>query len=88
MTDLVTEYDRLADVLYVATNRNGPAIGREGDDGIIWRYLDSDGTIVGMTVMDFDSYWRSHLSELASQLSARFHIAPKQAKRFLEHLDV
>lgn len=84
MNDFRVKYDRLADVLYISTDRNGPAYAREGDDGIIWRYLETDNSLVGVTVMDFDCYWKSHLASLVSQVSNRFHVAPNRAKDALE----
>lgn len=84
MLEFNVKYDPRTDVLYISTDRNGPAYAREGDDGIIWRYLETDHSLVGVTVMDFDAYWKSHMADLVSQMSAHFHIPARYAKSTLE----
>lgn len=84
MIEFRVKYDRLADVLYVSTERNGPAYAVEGRDGIIWRYLEADGSLVGATIMDFDCYWKNHFPDLVGQISSRFHVPAVQARATLE----
>lgn len=88
MGDLQTSYDRRADVLYVTTSRNGPAHAREDDDGIIWRYLDTDDTLVGVTIMDFAEYWKPHLSDLVDRVSIQFHVPRSHATAVLESASI
>lgn len=83
MTDLRTRYDRRADVLYVTTSRNGPAHAREAD-GIVWRYLDADDTLVGATILDFNAYWRDHMSDLINEMASHFRVPPTKVKDVLE----
>ena len=83
MTEFKVSYDQRADVLYVTTESNGPSLATEGDDGIVWRHLTSDGRLVGMTVLDFDSYWKDHLTQLTDQLAKRFHVPQHLAKTAL-----
>lgn len=84
MDEFRVKYDRLADVLYISTERNGPAYAREGADGIIWRYLETDDTLVGATIMDFDCYWRAHLTNLIAQVANQFRVPAKEAKTVLD----
>jgi uncharacterized protein YuzE len=84
MVELRTTYDKRADVLYVTTNRNGPAFAREDANGIIWRYLSTDDSLVGATIMDFDAYWKAHIGDLAMQLANRFRVPQTRAKDVLE----
>lgn len=86
MDEFRVKYDRRADVLYVSTERNGPSYAREGSDGIVWRYLESDDTLVGVTVMDFDCYWKGNLPELIKQVSSHFHVPAKKARAALKTL--
>jgi len=88
MTEFRISYDRHADVLYVTTSRNGPAHAKEDDNGIIWRYLDTDDTLIGVTIMDFSEYWKPRISELAKQVSLHFHVPRTQAAAVLERADV
>jgi uncharacterized protein YuzE len=83
MTEFKVSYDQRADVLYVTTESNGPSLATEGDDGIVWRHLTSDGRLVGMTVLDFESYWKDHLTQLTDQLATRFHVPQHLAKTAL-----
>jgi uncharacterized protein YuzE len=83
MTEFKVSYDQRADVLYVTTESNGPSLATEGDDGIVWRHLTSDGRLVGMTVLDFESYWKNHLTQLTDQLATRFHVPQHLAKTAL-----
>lgn len=84
MDEFRVKYDRFADVLYISTDRNGPSYAREGRDGIIWRYLETDDSLVGVTIMDFDCYWKGNLPDLIKQVSSHFHVPAKKAKTVLE----
>lgn len=84
MSELHASYDRSADVLYVTTSENGPAIAREADDGIVWRYLrDTNEHLVGATVMHFRCYWSEHMTDLVKQIASRFHVEAAQADRVI-----
>jgi uncharacterized protein YuzE len=83
MTEFKVTYDQRADVLYVTTGSNGPSLATEGDDGIVWRHLSADGRLVGMTIMDFESYWKQHLTQLTDQLANKFHVPKDQAQTAL-----
>ena len=79
------QYDRGSDVLYVTTKLFGPAYGEEGDaPGLVWRYSDADNTLIGVTVMDFHSYWQPRFPELVKEFSSHFGLAPKRARKVLE----
>ena len=77
-------YDRASDVLYVTTPNYGPAYGEEAEPGVFWRYLDVDGTLVGMTVMDYQAYWRPRFPSLIEQFSQHFHLPQQAAREVLE----
>ena len=84
MTDRFrVRYDRASDVLYVTTSNYGPAYGEEAEPGVFWRYLDIDGTLVGMTVMDYQAYWRPRFSSLIEQFSQHFHLTSPAAEEVL-----
>lgn len=80
-------YDRGSDVLYVASAHYGPSYGEEDAPGLIWEYRDDDGSLVGVTVMDFGSYWKPRFAELVSQVASHFHVPERRAKSILEQLD-
>ncbi len=84
MIDFRVKYDGRADVLYISTERNGPSYAREGRDGVIWRYLESDDSLVGVTIMDFDCYWKGNLADLVVQVSSHFHVEKQHARATLE----
>ena len=87
MNNLNVRYDRRADVLYVTTALNGPAKAREDDNGIVWRYLDADGTLVGATIIDFQEIWHSRLADLVNEVASHFHVSKGSAARALESVD-
>jgi hypothetical protein len=80
-------YDKGSDVLYVMTPRYGPAYGEEDGPGLVWRYLNTDNTLVGLTVMDYGAYWRPRMRELAKVMADHFHVAATTARRTLEQAD-
>ena len=84
---LRVRYDKGSDVLYVMTGRYGPAYGEEDGPGLVWRYLNSDDTLVGVTVMDFRSYWLPRVAELATVVGDHFHIPPTTVRSTLESAD-
>lgn len=77
-------YDRDSDVLYINASREPAMRGVEDKYGIVWRY-DRDGELIGVTVIDFGTYWLTRRELLAGEISKRFHIPAKQAKVVLEH---
>jgi uncharacterized protein YuzE len=79
-------YDPGADVLYLTTNRNAPSVVREGDPGLLWRYSVNGDDLVGVTVMDFDAYWRERIDTLVDQVAARFHVARAAAAGALDEV--
>ena len=76
-------YDKDADVLYITTPEYGPASGEEDQPGVYWRYLNSDGTLVGVTVLDYTSYWKPRFKNLVEQFSEHFHVPRQAAARVL-----
>ena len=44
------EYDAEADVLYLSHGEPREAIGIDAGDGLIFRYDESSGTLVGLTI--------------------------------------
>ncbi len=87
MDEFRVKYDRFADVLYISTDRNGPSYAREGEDGIIWRYLEADRSLVGVTIMDFNCHLKGKLPDLIIQVSSHFHVTSKKARMVLEFAD-
>jgi len=51
-TSFRVSYDESADVLYVTSAHWRSVYGVEDHNGIVWRF-DADGTLVGVTIMDF-----------------------------------
>lgn len=86
MTDLHTRYDRRADVLYLFTDRNRPAIAKEDSMGIVWRYADNF-ELVGATIIDFHEIWSDRMAELAEALANQFHLPRQRAAKALEAAD-
>jgi len=76
--------DRASDVLYVSTLRYGPAYGEEDAPGLIWEYRDDDGTLVGVTVMDYSAYWCTRRAELLAQIVSHFHVSEANARQALD----
>ncbi len=46
------EYDREADVLYLSVGSPRPAVGVDVGEGLVVRYDETTGEIVGLTVTD------------------------------------
>lgn len=70
-------YDSDSDVLYIHYRKIPAARGIEDDEGVVWRY-DSTGELIGVTVVDFESYWSGHRSQLARRISTGFNITDSQ----------
>lgn len=81
---LSAEYDRDADVLYIVTPYNAPAVAKVDRPGMVWRYETAKGTLVGLTLIDFQGYWAQHLPEVAVEMSKRFGVPAKYAIMVLE----
>lgn len=81
---LSTEYDRAGDVLYIVTVMNAPAISREEELGMVWRYDARKGNLVGLTLIEYKGYWVSRRPQVIREMSDRFGISPNEARRVLE----
>lgn len=86
MTKFHTRYDRMADVLYLYTDRNAPAMACEDERGIVWRFRDND-EVVGATIIDYHELWGNRVQELARALAERFHVSTGSAARALASVD-
>lgn len=76
-------YDEGADVLYVTTDGFAGSYGDEDAPGVFWRYRNSDNVLVGVTVLDYSSYWRPRILSLTEQFSNHFHVPRQMAEDVL-----
>ena len=82
---LRARYDRRSDVLYLTLRPDAPAISEEEDEpGLMWRYAVGDGSLIGVTVLDFEAYWSPRSPELIDSLVKRLHIPKRMAEEALE----
>lgn len=80
-------YDSGSDVLYVSIGQAAPAYGEEGDaPGLVWRYRDADNVLIGVTVMDFHSYWKPRFTKLLSEFSEHFGIPKASIRKALDEI--
>lgn len=63
------DYDRHADVLYVALDRPRPATSEEGRDGLIYRFALDDERPCGVTVLGYRNTWSERERELAEKIA-------------------
>ena len=63
-----------------------PARSKEEAPGVVWRYDAELGDLVGVTVVDFASYWRPRRVELAEQIAVRFAMSLKEAQDMLDRV--
>lgn len=74
-SNVLANYDRVSDVLYLSVGQPDSAAGSaEDDEGLIWRSV--DGKCVGVTIPDFTYRWNGREGELAHLLFAHL---PEQA---------
>jgi hypothetical protein len=45
-----------------------------------------DGDLIGLTVLDFDTYWLKRRLELIERIAARFSFSRKEAKEILDRV--
>lgn len=84
---LRARYDRDSDVLYLSSRPGVPARSREEQPGMVWRYDVEGGDLVGVTVIDFGTYWRRRRRELVEQIANRFHLSPEETRDMLGQFD-
>ena len=85
--DLVVDYDRDADVLYITSGPPRPGYGDEGEDDIIFRFAESDGVPIGATIVGYEALdWpqrrfrlykivANHLRLAESEVASAFAVA-------------
>jgi uncharacterized protein YuzE len=81
---LTADYDADSDVLYITSCANGPAVAREDEPGMVWRYRTDDGKLVGLTLIEFAGYWSSQRARVVEQMMTHFHISEGAASTLLE----
>jgi uncharacterized protein YuzE len=77
-------YDADSDVLYVRTGCEAAARGVEDENGIVWRH-ESEGAVIGATVVDFRRRWLRREHILADELSRRFRLPAADTRTAIEH---
>jgi uncharacterized protein YuzE len=80
-------YDNDSDVLYVTILPTVAASSDEGAPGVLWRHAIGDGRVVGVTILDFDHYWRSRLDELTQDLSRGLSLSKRETRQLLESVN-
>jgi uncharacterized protein YuzE len=78
------DYDAITDVLYISKRRVPAVKGIEDEFGRVWRY-DSNGELIGLTVLDFLDMWNEKKSVLANEISEQFSVSRAQARFVLDH---
>jgi hypothetical protein len=81
---LSISYDRDSDVLYVSTRADVPALSEEEKPGLLWRYDPESGDLIGVTIVDFGTFWSRRRSELIADFASRFQMSPEEARRALD----
>ena len=85
--NLSVTYDRISDVLYVSRRPGAPARSREEAPGVVWRYDAKRGDLIGVTIIDFATYWRRRRPELVEQIAIRFAMSPKEVQDAFDRVD-
>lgn len=81
------KYDESSDVLYIATKPGREARTRETLPGVLWRYDLKDGTIVGVTIMDYSYYWLPRISDLSRDIGKHLHMGRGKVQSMLEKIN-
>jgi uncharacterized protein YuzE len=79
----LVRYDPNGDVLYIHVRREAATKAREDPQGVVWRYA-TDGTLIGVTLLDFRDSWLPRKAALADEISRRFSVPFGQASAAIE----
>ena len=77
-------YYKEDDLLYISFRAGKKPVASESLPGIYWRYEEDTNELVGITILDFDDYWRSHLDDLVNELNSRLNIGKNNVRYMLE----
>lgn len=84
--NLRARYDRASDVLYLTRSPGRPARSREEQPGLVWRYDADHGGLIGLTIIDFASYWAQRRPELVARIAERFALPRGEASKVLDEV--
>ena len=73
-------YDRCSDVLYLSTRTKSYAYSSEERPGVVWRYDMKDNSVIGVTIIDYSSYWCPRISDLIREISSRLSMPESHIK--------
>jgi hypothetical protein len=82
---LQMHYDQAGDVLYVSLGEPSCGVSEE-ELGAVWRYDPTSGKLVGVTLVDFATFWRPRLPEIASLIAQRFHRSERETAYQLQQV--
>jgi hypothetical protein len=86
---LRVDYDRPADVLYIAVGRPVPSEGEGVAPGLQLDYALADGSPCGATVIGYNTYgWPGRVDELARLVGAHLQLQPSQVLAALRTIGV
>ena len=79
-----TAFCKESDVFYITTEPGVWGVCEESLSGVCWKHALDDDRIVGVTILDFESYWKPRHDELVAELDFHLHIGLENAKALLE----
>ena len=77
------EYDEDADVLYIGALGAAASQGVQDRYGFVWRY-DGTGSPIGVTVVDFEHFWREKRETLERELAKHFSVTQAYASDVID----
>ena len=85
--NLHVSYDKPSDVLYLSTRTGARAYSSEERPGMVWRYDMKDRSIIGVTIIDFSTYWRPRIGDLTREVAKRFCVPENFIRDTLNDVD-
>jgi hypothetical protein len=71
----------------VSARPGAPARSEEEKPGLVWRYDPESGDLIGVTIIDFGTFWRRRRTELVEDFASRFQMSTEEARRTLASAD-
>ena len=88
MTDTMWRgaYDSFADVLYLTAGASDCIRFDEDDDGLIWRYPAGASHPSGVTIREFEDFWRTGRADLVRTIAVALHESERGVRAAIHEL--
>jgi hypothetical protein len=85
-SELSTDFDREHDVLTISIGPKRSGRDEEERSGLVYRYDWTTGALIGVTLVDFEKYWRQRIPRIAEIIAGQLGLSKGDTEQLLKNI--